>query len=124
MPGNLVCLALKEERDSWVDLEVVKVARWDPVVGSRSWTGVGLEELHSLIELELGEVRNLLGVGWVGQSLLVVAPLLVVAGLDSWADSLQVELEVELEVEVGNWAPPILEELCSQLHPRLEERCS
>ena len=106
MPGNLVSVALKEERDS--DLEVVKVDRWDPVVGSRSWTGVGLEELRSLIELQLVEVRNLLGVGWVGQSLLA-EPLPVVAGLDSWADSLQ----VGLEVEVGNWAPPRLEERCS-----------
>ena len=116
MPGSLVCLALKEEHDSSVDLEVVKVACWDPVMGSRSWTGVGLEELHSLveleleelyslIELELGELHNLFEVGQVWQSL----------RLDSWVDSLQVELEVQqqLEVEVGNWAPPRLEELCS-----------
>ena len=114
MPGSLVCLALKEEHDSSVDLGVVKVACWDPVVGSRSWTGVGLEELHSLIELGLGELHNLFEVGQVGQSLRV-GPLLVVAGLDSWVDSLQVGLEVQqqFEGEVGNWAPPRLAELCS-----------
>ena len=97
-----------------VEVEVVRVG-WDPS-GIHRLSGVGLEELHSLveleleelyslIELELGELHNLFEVGQVWQSL----------RLDSWVDSLQVELEVQqqLEVEVGNWAPPRLEELCS-----------
>ena len=84
---------------------------WDPV-GPHSLLGVGLGELHSLIELAR-ELHNLLGVGL--EESLRVGPLLVAAGLDSWVDSMLVGLEVQqqLELEVGNWAPPRLEELCS-----------
>lgn len=125
MPGNLADSALKEELDSWVDLQLVELVGlvcWDPV-GLHSLPGVGLGGLHSLLEpglavelhslIELaGELHNLLGVGWVEESLMV-GPLLVAAGLDSWVDSLLVGLEVQqqLEREAGNWAPPRLEEL-------------
>ena len=125
VPGNLADSALKEELDSWVDLQLVELVGlvcWDPV-GLHSLPGVGLGglhsllepglavELHSLIELAV-ELHNLLGVGWVEESLRV-DPLLVAAGLDSWVDSLLVGLEVQqqLEREAGNWAPPRLEEL-------------
>ena len=66
-------------------------------MGPHSLLGVGLGELHSLIELAR-ELHNLLGVGWLEESLRVVA------GLDSWVDSMLVELEVQqqLELEVGN----------------------
>ena len=127
VPCNLAYSALKEEHDSWVDLQLVVLVGlvcWHPV-GPHSLPGVGLGEFHSLIEpglavelhslIELaGELHNLLGVGWVEESLRV-GPLLVAAGVGSWVESMQVGLEVEqqLEREVGNWAPPRLEELCS-----------
>ena len=122
MPGNLADSALKEELDSWVDLQLVELVGlvcWDPV-GLHSLPGVGLGGLHSLLEpglavelhslIELaGELHNLLGV----VESLMVGPLLVAAGLDSWVDSLLVGFEVQqqLEREAGNWAPPRLEEL-------------
>ena len=122
VPGNLADSALKEELDSWVDLQLVELVGlvcWDPV-GLHSLPGVGLGGLHSLLEpglavelhslIELaGELHNLLGV----VESLMVGPLLVAAGLDSWVDSLLVGLEVQqqLEREAGNWAPPRLEEL-------------
>ena len=82
---------------------------WDPS-GIHRLSGVGLEELHSLIELELGEeLRNLLVVFWDRiEGTLRVGSLLVAAEVGSLADFLNVEVEVQLqvEVEVGNWAPP------------------
>ena len=86
-----------------VEVEVVRVG-WDPS-GIHRLSGVGLEELHSLIELELGELRNLLVVFW---DRIEVGSLLVAAEVGSLADFLNVEVEVQLqvEVEVGNWAPP------------------
>ena len=91
VPCNLACLALKEEHDSWwVDLHLVKmveVACWEPVQSCSLPAEVGLGQLHSLLEFGLaGEIHNLLGVG-------SIESLRVVAGLDSWADSLQVGLE-------------------------------
>ena len=85
-----------------VEVEVVRVG-WDPS-GIHRLSGVGLEELHSLVELEVGEeLRNLLVVFW---DRIEVGSLLVEVG--SLADFLNVEVEVQLqvEVEVGNWAPP------------------
>ena len=86
-----------------VEVEVVRVG-WDPS-GIHRLSGVGLEELHSLIELELGELRNLLVVFW---DRIEVGSLLVAAEVGSLADFLNVEVELQLqvEVEVGNWAPP------------------
>ena len=87
-----------------VEVEEVRVG-WDPS-GIHRLSGVGLEELHSLIELELGEeLRNLLVVFW---DRIEVGSLLVAAEVGSLADFLNVEVEVRLqvEVEVGNWAPP------------------
>ena len=77
---------------------------WDPS-GIHRLSGVGLEELHSLIELDLGELRNLLVVFW---DRVEVGSLLVAAEVGSLADFLNVEVELQLqvEVEVGNWAPP------------------
>ena len=49
-------------------------------------------ELHYLLELA-GELHNLIGV-----DCLRVGSLLVAAGLDSWADSLQVGIEVEQQL--------------------------
>ena len=86
-----------------VEVEVVRVG-WDPS-GIHRLSGVGLEELHSLVELELGELRNLLVVFW---DRIEVGSLLVAAEVGSLADFLNVKVEVRLqvEVEVGNWAPP------------------
>ena len=86
-----------------VEVEVVRVG-WDPS-GIHRLSGVGLEELHSLTELELEELRNLLVVFW---DRIEVGSLLVAAEVGSLADFLNVEVEVqvEVEVEVGNWAPP------------------
>ena len=77
---------------------------WDPS-GIHRLSGVGLEELHSLVELELEELRNLLVVFW---DRIEVGSLLVAAEVGSLADFLNVEVELQLqvEVEVGNWAPP------------------
>ena len=107
-------LAPEEEQNNSVEVEVEPVevevrVGWDPS-GIHRLSGVGLEELHSLIELELGELRNLLVVFWdgIGETLRVGSLLLVAAEVGSLADFLNVEVEVQLqvEVEVGNWAPP------------------
>ena len=127
VPCNLADSALKEENDNWVDLQLVGLVCWYPL-GSHSLPGVGLGELHSLMEpglavelhslIELaGELHNFLGVGWVEERLRV-GSLLDATGVDSWADSLQMGVEVEqqqqqLEQEVGNWVPPRLVGLCS-----------
>ena len=103
-------LAPEEEQNNSVEVEVEPVevevrVGWDPS-GIHRLSGVGLEELHSLIELELGEeLRNLLVVFW---DRIEVGSLLVAAEVGSLADFLNVEVEVQLqvEVEVGNWAPP------------------
>ena len=71
-----------------VEVEPVEVVRvgWDPS-GIHRLSGVGLEELHSLIELELGELRNLLVVFW---DRIEVGSLLVAAEVGSLADFLNV----------------------------------
>ena len=103
-------LAPEKEQNSSVDLQPVEVevevvrVGWDPS-GIHRLSGVGLEELDSLIELELGEeLRNLLVVFWDR----IEETLRVAAEVGSLADFLNVEVEVQLqvEVEVGNWAPP------------------
>ena len=107
-------LAPEEEQNNSVEVEVEPVevevrVGWDPS-GIHRLSGVGLEELHSLTELEVGELRNLLVVFWdrIGETLRVGSLLLVAAEVGSLADFLNVEVEVQLqvEVEVGNWAPP------------------